>query len=158
MSLFFKKYFAVQLCQLPLGAIAMDIMLADVYLSACVTKHGWSNLQSEDIYEGLKQAMGMLYYQVHSIPIESINTHLLQRGGPNALSLVRYSKIQIQNMGSRRGKTCMEYIYNGLNFLSKGMSWDMQWTLGFINLTSSVWCDVTDVVMHMDYNANNAAV
>ena len=98
----------------------------------------------------------MLDYQAHGIPIKCINTHLLWSGCHNALSLASYSQIQILKLGHWQGKILKEYIFDGINLLSKGMSWDMQWTLSFINVTGGMWSDVSDVLVYMDYNPNEA--
>ena len=62
------------------------------------------------------------YPTAKGIPIDRIDTHSLQSGGANALSLSGYSDTQIQKMGRWRGATFKEYIREELARFSEGMS------------------------------------
>ena len=56
----------------------------------------------------------VLAYPSRGFPINRIDTHSLQIGGANALSLSGYSKQQIQKMGRWRGETFLEYVREGM--------------------------------------------
>jgi hypothetical protein len=73
------------------------------------------DLTDTDVQKALKAAATALNYPMtRNIPIERIDTHSLQIGGANALSLSGYSKQQIQKMGGWRGETFLEYVREGM--------------------------------------------
>ncbi len=81
------------------------------------------DVTNEDISKALKAAAVVLDYPtVKGIPVDPINTHSLQSGGANALSLAGYLDTQIQKMGRWCGATFKEYIREELACFSEGMS------------------------------------
>jgi len=59
-----------------------------------------ADVTNEDVSRALKSAATVLEYPIaKSIPIDCTDTHSLQSGGANALSLAGYSDTQIQKMG-----------------------------------------------------------
>jgi hypothetical protein len=85
------------------------------------------DITNEDVSKALKVAATLLDYPMaRGIPADRIDTHSLQSGGANALSLADYSDTQIQKMGQWRGATFKEYIREELAGFSAGMSQSMK--------------------------------
>jgi hypothetical protein len=81
------------------------------------------DVTNKDVSKALKAAPVVLNYPMaKGIPVDRINTHLLQSGGANALSLAGYLDTQIHKMGRWRGATFKEYIREELACFSEGMS------------------------------------
>ena len=115
------------------------------------TRH---DVSDEDIRGSLKLAATVLDYPAaKGIPIDRIDTHSLQSGGANALSLSGYSDRQIQKMGRWKGATFKEYIREELACFSEGMSKSMKRKFGFVNIAGGAYSDVTDTVMTMVYDS-----
>ena len=93
------------------------------------------------------------YPTIKGIPIDRVNTHLLQSGGANALALASYSDTQIQKMGRWRGATFKEYVQNELVCFSSGMSRDMKQKFGFVNVSGNAFSDITDACVNAEYLA-----
>ena len=76
--------------------------------------------------------MELKYQEEKGIPIERVDTHLLQGRGANGLSLNGYSNTQIQKMGRWTGESIKEYIRSELAEFSKGTSKAMQKCIGYM--------------------------
>ena len=80
------------------------------FLSAYYDDKGWrGDITNKDVSKALMAAATVEYPTAKGIPIDRIDTHLLQSGGTNALSLSGYLDTQIQKMGWWRGATFKEY-------------------------------------------------
>jgi hypothetical protein len=93
------------------------------------------------------------------IPVDRINTHSLQSGSANALSLAGYSDTQIQKMGKWQGATFKEYIHKELACFSTGMLTSMKRRFDFVNIAGNVFDTITNVLTDRDHevNVSNAA-
>ncbi len=81
-----------------------------------------SDITNKDVSKALKAAAMVLDYPMaKGISVDHIDTHLLQSGGANALSVAGYSGTQSQKMGRWRGATFKEYIQEELVCFSEGM-------------------------------------
>ena len=89
---------ALARCHIRLRKNGMD---TKTFLSAYYDDKGLrGDITNEDVSKALKVAATVLEYPtVKGIPIDRIDTHLLQSGSANALSLSGYSDTQIQKMG-----------------------------------------------------------
>ena len=98
----------------------------------------------------------VLDYPSGGLQIDCINTHLLQSGGMNALSLSGYSDHhhQIQKMCNWKGTTFKEYIREELQIFSQGMARDMKQCFHFVNILGGAYHDVTNTIINTDYNVN----
>jgi hypothetical protein len=112
------------------------------------------DVTSDHISLALKLAARALEYPtIKGIPIKRINTHSLCSGGANALALAGYSNTQIQKMGWWRSATFKEYVQNKLACFSSGMSQDMKTKLGFVNVSSNAFSDITALCINAEYSA-----
>ena len=91
-------------------------------------------------------------------PIKCINTHSLQSGGENALLLVGFSTMEIQNMVWWCSTTFMEYIHEELARFSVGMSTKMHPKFGFVNVARRVYMDITNKLVNTPYLVNVSAL
>ena len=73
-------------------------------------------------------------YEDRGIFIDQIDTHSLRAGGANALHLNGYSDREIQKMGRWKSDTFKEYITEGLNKFSEGMSTSMKKLFKYVNV------------------------
>ncbi len=88
------------------------------------------------------------------IPVDCIDTHLLQSGGANALSLAGYSDAQIQKMGRWRGATFKEYIRVELAGFSAGMSRSMKQRFDLVNIAGNAFNIIMDDLLAREYEIN----
>ena len=92
------------------------------------------DITNEDVSKALKAAAVILDYPTaKGIPLDRIDTHLLQSGGANTLSLAGYPDTQIQKMGPWRVATFQRVHPKDLACFSEGMSKSMK-----INSTLSI--------------------
>jgi hypothetical protein len=106
----------------------------------------------KDVSKALKMAATLLEYpETRGIPIELIDTHSLQTGGANALSLSGYSDTQIQKMGRWRGAMFKEYIREQLACYSKGMTTNMKCNFKFVNVHGNAYHDITSTCILTEY-------
>ncbi len=104
------------------------------------------DVTAEDISisKHLKLVVGLLNYPMHKgIPVECINTHLLQGGGANVLTLSGYSETVIQKMGRWKGATFKEYIREELANYTDGMSTAMEIKFNFMNIAGYAFRDIS---------------
>jgi hypothetical protein len=81
-----------------------------------------SDITNEDVSKALKAAATVLDYPTaKGILVDHIDTHSLQSGSANALSMAGYLDTQSQKMGWWRGATFKEYIQEELVCFSEGM-------------------------------------
>jgi hypothetical protein len=82
------------------------------FLSAHYNDKGQrSDIINEDVSKALKVAATVLDYPMaKGISVDHIDTHLLQSGGTNALSVAGYSDTQSQKMDRWQGAAFKEYI------------------------------------------------
>ena len=107
-----------------------------------------------DIRSALKYAARVLNYpELKGIPINIIDTHSLQGGGANALSLLGFSDRKIQKMGRWKIIAFKEYISNQLLEFSVGMSKSMKKVSNFVNVEGGVYNDVTETMINIPYSA-----
>ena len=132
---------------------------AKTFLSAYYDDTGKrSDVTNEDVSRALKSAATVLNYPTaKGIPIDCIDTHSLQSGGANALSLAGYSDTQIQKMGRWRGATFKEYIREELACFSEGMSRSMKRTFDFVNIAGNAFNKITDDILDREYKVNVSA-
>ncbi len=124
-------------------------------LSAFYVDETHCNVTVEDIIRGLKMAATLLHYPtMRGIPIKSIDTHSLHSGGANALALYGYSDTQIQKMGSWKGATFKEYIWEELMCYSAGMSTNMKQKFKFVNVSGNAYNDGMATCIEEDYTIN----
>ena len=110
-------------------------------------------ITDKEVSTALKFAASVLEYPSRKgIPIERIDTHSLNSGGANALSLSGYSDRQIQKMGRWRGATFKEYIREELACFSEGMSKNMRRKFNFVNIAGEAYHDVTNAVLVTEYS------
>ena len=100
-------------------------------------------------------AIALDYPSQKGIPIDRVDTHSLQSGGTNALSLSGYSDREIQKMGQWRSATFKEYIREELACFSVGMSTSMRRRFNFINIAGGTLHDVTHSTVVMNYDATD---
>jgi hypothetical protein len=111
------------------------------------------NVTAENISQALKVAVAALnYHSQKGIPIDCVNTHLLQCGGANALALSRFTDTQIQKMGQWKGETLKEYKWDELKCFFTGMFLAMKTHFGFLNVAGTAFHEVTDLVIKAEYN------
>ena len=129
------------------------------FLSAYYDDRGQrGDITNEDVSKALKAAATVLEYPTaKGIPIDRIDTHSLQSGGANALSLSGYSDTQIQKMGRWRGATFKEYIREELACFSKGISKSMKRKFHFVNITGNAFNTITDDLIDREYDINVSA-
>jgi hypothetical protein len=129
---------------------------AKTFLSAYYEDKGQrGDVTNEDVSVALKAAAATLDHPtVKGIPINRINTHSLQSGGKNALSLAGYSDTQIQKMGRWRGATFKEYIREELACFSEGMSKSMKRMLEFVNISGNAFNAITNELLTQEYKIN----
>ena len=114
-----------------------------------------SIITNEDVSKALKAAATVLEYPTaKGIPINRIDTHSLQSGGANALSLSGYSDTQIQKMGRWRDATFKEYIRDDLVCFSKEMSKSMKTKFDFVNIAGNAFNTITDDLIDREYDIN----
>jgi hypothetical protein len=117
-----------------------------------------SDVTNEDVSRALKSAATVLDYPTaKGVPIDRIDTHSLQSGGANALSLAGYSDTQIQKMGWWRGATFKEYIREELACFSEGMSCSRKPTFDFVNIAGSAFNTITNDILDREYEVNVSA-
>ena len=115
------------------------------------------NVTGDNISKGLKMAATLLSYpSTQGIPIKCVDTHSLQSGGANVLTLSGYSDTQIQKMGRWKGATFKEYIWEELACYSAGMSSKMNQNFKFVNISGNAYNDVTGRCLEKDYNVNTS--
>lgn len=130
----------------------------DTFLSTFVSSGGRFDVTDNDMRNSLKRAAELLNYPTYKgIPIDRIDTHSLQSGGANALSLSGYSDREIQKMGRWRSATFKEYIREELNCFSHGMSKNMKRSFNFVNISGGVHTDVTPLVLELPYTTTAGA-
>ena len=98
--------------------------------------------------------MVLEYPTAKGIPIDRIDTHLLQSGGANALSLSGYSDTQIQKIGRWWGATVKEYIQEELACFSKGMSKSTKKKFDFVSIAGNTFNTITDDLFDREYKTN----
>jgi hypothetical protein len=104
---------------------------------------------ADNISTALKRATTLLQYPLYQgIPIERIDTHLLQIGGACALALNGFSEMHIQKMGRWRGDTFKEYDRKELHCFSDGMSKAMKQCFKLVNVTGHALTDVTNQIVN----------
>ncbi len=91
------------------------------------------------------------YPTIKGIPIEWVNTHLLQSSGANALALAGYLDTQIQKLGPWCGATFKEYVRNELACFSFGMLQDTKQKFGFVNVSGNAFSDIMDACVNAEY-------
>jgi hypothetical protein len=108
------------------------------------------DVTAEHISKALKPAaMDLQYPTDKGIPITQINTHSLQSGGANALSLNGYSDTQIQKMGQWHRATFKEYIREELATYSRNMSRDMKRKFNFVNIAGNAFTEIPHSTLHI---------
>jgi hypothetical protein len=129
---------------------------AKMFLSAYYDNKGQRrDVTNEDVSVALKVAAATLDYPTaKGIPINCIDTHSLQSGGANALSLAGYSNKQIQKMGRWRGATFKEYICEELACFSEGMSNSMKRKLEFVNIAGNAFNAIANELLTREYKIN----
>jgi hypothetical protein len=114
-----------------------------------------SNITNEDVSKALKVTATILDYPTaKGIPIDCIDTHSLQSGGINSISLVGYLDTQIQKMGRWRKATFKEYICKELACASKGMSTSMKRKFAFVNIVGNMFNTITDDLIDREHKIN----
>ena len=122
------------------------------FLSAFFVNTTRFDVTDRDIRTSVKQAaVALRYPELKGIPILRVDTHSLQSGGANALSLAGFSDREIQKMGRWRSATFKEYIREELACFSKGMSRKMRRRFVFVNIAGGVYTDITDQVIPLPY-------
>ncbi len=112
----------------------------------CNDKGHRRDITNEDVSKALKVvATALDYPTAKGVPIDRIDTHSLQSGGANALSLAGYSDTQIQKMGRWRGATFKEYIHKELACFSTGMLTSMKRKFDFVNIVGNAFITNTNV-------------
>jgi hypothetical protein len=101
-------------------------------------------------------AAALDYPSLKGVPIIRIDTHSLRSGGANALALSGYSDMQTQIMGRWKGATFKEYVREELACFSTGMSTAIEAKFGFVNVTGSVFHDITSLAIASEYNTSIA--
>jgi hypothetical protein len=101
-------------------------------------------------------AAALDYPSLKGIPINKIDTHSLRSGGANALALNGYSDMRIQKMGRWKGATFKEYVREELTCFSTEMSTATKEKFGFVNVTGSVFHDITSLAIPSEYNTTIA--
>ena len=105
-----------------------------------------------DIQKNIKLAAALLNYPMHKgIPVNWVDTHSLQSGGANALSLLGYSNQEIQKLGRWHSATFKEYIREELACFSTGMSTSMKTRFNFVIIAGGAYQDVTSEVVEQPY-------
>jgi hypothetical protein len=113
------------------------------------------DITNEDVSRAHKVAATLLDYPTAwGIPVDCIDTHSLQSGGANALSLAGYSDTQIQKMGQWQGATFKEYIREELAGFSTGMSRSMKRRFNFVNIAGNAFNVITDNLFGREYEIN----
>jgi hypothetical protein len=106
---------------------------------------------AERISKAFKHTAAALKYPTRKgIPTALVDTHSLQCGGANALTLSGYFNTQIQKMGHWRGATFKEYVRENLSIFSSRMSWDMKQTFQYVNIAGNVCFDITKKIMALN--------
>jgi hypothetical protein len=112
------------------------------------------DITNQDISAALKMAATFLDYPTtKGIPINQIDTHLLNSGEANALLLAGYSNTQIQQIGRLHGAT-NEYIREELACFLKGMSCSMKQKIQFVHVAGNSFNTITDDLISTEYNEN----
>ncbi len=125
------------------------------YQRTLTTKKTRRDITNEDVSRALKVAATLLDYpRAQGIPVDCIDTHSLQSGGANALSLAGYSDTQIQKMGRWRGALLKEYIREELAGFSAGMSRSMKQRFNFVNIAVNAFNFITDDLLAQEYEIN----
>jgi hypothetical protein len=113
------------------------------------------DVTNKDVSIALKAAATILDYpRAKGVLINCINTHSLQSGGANTLSLAGYSDTQIQKMGRWCGATLKEYIREELACFSEGMSTSMKNKFNFVNITGNAFNAITNKLITCKYKIN----
>ncbi len=86
-----------------------------------------------------------------------MDTHLLQSGGANALSVAGYLDTQSQKMGWWRGATFKEYIQEKLVCFSEGMLTSMKKKFDFVNIAGNAFNTITDNLIDREHEINVSA-
>jgi hypothetical protein len=129
------------------------------FLSAYFEEGGKrADVTNENVSKAIKCAGTTLEYPTSKgIPIAWLDTHSLQSGGANALSLAGYSDTQIQKMGRWRRATFKEYTRKELACFSDGMSTSMKKQFEFVNVSGNAFSKITAKLMERDNNINVSA-
>lgn len=106
----------------------------DCELSAFFVDGIRHDLTDKMVRDSLKLAARRLNYEDRGIFEDQVDTHSLRAGGANALHLNGYSGREIQKMGRWRSDTFKEYITEGLNKFSEGMSKSMKKLFNYVNV------------------------
>ncbi len=111
-----------------------------------------SDIINEDVSKTLKAAATVLDYPMaKGISVDHIDTHLLQSGGANALSVAGYSDTQSQKMGRWQGATFKEYIQEELVRFSEGMLTSMKKKFDFVNIAGNAFNTITDNLINREH-------
>jgi hypothetical protein len=103
------------------------------------------DITNKDISGAFKAEATILeFLMAKGILIDQSDTHSLQSGGANALSLAGYLDTKIQEMVRWQGTTFKEYICNELACFSEGMSTSMKKPFNFVNMTGDAFNTITD--------------
>jgi hypothetical protein len=129
------------------------------FLSAHYNDKGQhSDITNKDVSKALKAAAMILDYPTaKGILVDHIDTHSLQSGGANALSLAGYSDIQSQKMGRGRGATFKENIQEELVYFSERMLTRMKKKFDFVNIAGNAFNTITDNLIDMEHEINVSA-
>jgi hypothetical protein len=130
-----------------------------IFLSAHYDDNGQrSDITNKDVGKALKAAATVLDYPTaKGISVDHIDTHLLQSGGANALSLAGYSDTLSQKMGRWRGATFKEYIQEELVCFSEGMLTSMKKKFNVVNIAGNAFNTITDNLIDREYEINVSA-
>ncbi len=89
--------------------------------------------------------------------MDHIDTHLLQSGGANALSVAGYLDTQSQKMGQWQGATFKEYIQEELVCFSEGILTSMKKKFDFVNIAGNAFNTITDNLIDREHEINVSA-
>ncbi len=114
-----------------------------------------SDITNEDVSKALKAAATVLDYPTaKGISVDHIDTHLLQSGGANALSVAGHLDTQSQKMGRWQGATFKEYIQKELVCFSEGMLTSMEKKFDFVNIAGNAFNTITDILIDREHEIN----
>ena len=117
-----------------------------------------SDITNKDVSKALKVAATVLDYPTaKGILVDHIDTHLLQSGSANALSVAGYLDTQSQKMGRWRGATFKEYIQEELVCFSEGMLTSMKKKFDFVNIAGNAFNTITDNLIDREHEINVSA-
>jgi hypothetical protein len=147
---------ALARCYLHLCDMGADMK---TFLSAHYNDKGQrSDIINEDVSKALKAAAPVLDYPTaKGISVDHIDTHSLQSGGANTLSVAGYSDTQSQKIGRWRGATFKEYIQEELVCFSEGMLTSMKKKFDFVNIAGNALNTNTDNLIDREHEINVSA-